>query len=118
MLNKGKGIPTEPTKKEKKIAIEQEIEKQRQIQNILYQRANDPPGLNKRDPSKHHIYEYIEALVVIGEMIDFEKVPKRSYNTKNTKFNQLDFSINHMMFMDEQFKIANKFKDKFLFKLM
>lgn len=116
--NKGNGIFIEPTAEEKKAAIEKEMDKQRQIQLILRQRANDPPGLHKGDPMKHYAYEHIEALVVTGEMHDFEKVPKKSYNTRNTNFNQLDFRINHMMFVDDQFEVAEKYKDKIEFKCM
>lgn len=81
----------EPTVEEKKAAVEKEIEKQRHIQSIIQQRASDPPSLEKGDPSKHYCHEYIEALVVTGEMHDFEKVPKKSYATENIDFNQLDF---------------------------
>lgn len=38
--------------------------------------------------------------------------PKRSYDIKNTKFNQLDFLMNHLMFDFSQFKLAEKFNDK------
>ncbi|CAI9265114.1 unnamed protein product [Lactuca saligna] len=101
MQNKGKGNFTEPLVKEKTTAIEKEMEKQRQIQSILCQRENDPIGLNKGDPSKHYTYEYIEALFVKGEIHNFEKLPKKSYDTENTNFNKLDFPINQMIFLDE-----------------
>lgn len=56
LKNKGKCISVEPTKEEKKAAVEEETERQRQIQSILRQRANDLPGLDKGDPSKHYCY--------------------------------------------------------------
>lgn len=68
------------------------MEKQRQIQSILRQRENDPPGIG--DPIEHYCYEYIEVVVVTEEMHDFENVPKKSFAMENTNFNQLDFPIN------------------------
>lgn len=50
MKGKGKGILAEPTAEEKKLALEQEMEKKRKIQSILRQRQSDPPGLEKGDP--------------------------------------------------------------------
>lgn len=38
--------------------------------------------------------------------------PKRSFDTENTNFNQLDFPINHQMFSYSQFKLAKSFNDK------
>lgn len=70
------------------------MEKQRQIQSILRQRENDPPGIEKGDPVEHYCYEYIKVVVVTEEMHDFENVPKKSFATENTNFNQLDFPIN------------------------
>lgn len=70
---------------------------------ILRQRVNDPPSLEKGDPAKHYCYENIEALVVTKEMHDFEKVPKNSFATENTYFNQLDFPVNKMMFLSSQY---------------
>ena len=77
------------------------MKKQREIQSILQQRANDPPGFDKGGPSKHFCYEYIEAQDFPGEKHDFEKIPKKSYAIENSDFNQLDFPINKMMFMAE-----------------
>ncbi|CAI9263336.1 unnamed protein product [Lactuca saligna] len=94
MKNKGKGVSLEPTVEEKNNVVEKEIEKQRKIQSILRQRANNPPGIDKGDTSKHFSYEYIEAQVLTGEMHDFEKIPKKSYPIENS-----DFPINKMMFM-------------------
>ena len=116
MKNKGKGISTKPTADEKKVVVEKEMEWQRQIQSILRQLENDPHGLDKGYPSKHYCYENIEALVVTREMHDFEKIPKKSYATENTDFNQLDFPNNKMMFMAKQYQIVEKFKDKEEFK--
>ena len=48
--DKGKGISQELSKEEKKAAQEAEMAKQRQIQSILHQSANDPPSLDKGDP--------------------------------------------------------------------
>ena len=54
----------------------------------------------------------IEAMVVYGEMHDFEKVPRKSYAIENTNLNQLHFPFNKMMFMAAQYQIIDKFKDK------
>lgn len=59
---------------------------------------NDPPGLNKGDPNKHWCSETIE-IAVLGKNDDFLKSIKKSYDTKISKFNQLDFQINHLLFM-------------------
>lgn len=92
------------------------MEKQRHIQSILRLRQSDPPGLGKGDPKKLNIYENIEARVVYGEMYDFEKVPKKSFATENSDFNQLDFPINKMMFITSQYQIVDQFQDKEEFK--
>lgn len=99
--SKGKGISVEFLKEEKKATIEAEMEKQIHIQSILRLRANDPPGLDKGDPTKVYHYENIEALVVSKEMHDFEKVPRRSYDIVNSNISQLDFPVNMMMFLEE-----------------
>ncbi|CAI9290309.1 unnamed protein product [Lactuca saligna] len=72
----------------------------------------DPPGLDKGDPTKHHSYETIEASVYNGVMHEFAKVPKKSFDIKNTDFNQLDFLINKMMFISAQYQIVDNFEDK------
>lgn len=74
-----KGVVIEPTTEENKLALEQEIEKQRKIQSILRQRENDPTSIDKGDPSKYYIYETIEASVFSGVMHEFAKVPKKSF---------------------------------------
>lgn len=76
---------------------EAELERQRQINNILLQIENDPPCLNKGDPNKHWHYETIEY-VVLGKNDKFLKRPKKSFEIGNSEFNQLDFPINHMLF--------------------
>ncbi|CAI9295554.1 unnamed protein product [Lactuca saligna] len=60
----------------------------------------------------------IESLVISEEMHDFEKVPNKSYATNNTDFNELDFPINKMMFMAEQYQIFDKFEGKEEYKRM
>lgn len=82
-----KGFLSEPTIKEKKRALEKEMERQRQIQSILRQRQSDPPILENGDPIKPYYYETIEASVFSGVMHEFEKVPKKSYDIENTDFN-------------------------------
>lgn len=51
-------------------------------------------------------------------MHDFEKVLKESYAAKNVDFNQLDFPINKMFVMAEQYQIAEKFEGKNDYKRM
>lgn len=51
-------------------------------------------------------------------MHSFSKTPKKSYDIMNTDFNQLDFPINLMMILNDQFELANKFKDKDEFRCM
>lgn len=99
MKVKGKGIHTNSTEEEKKIALEKEMDRQRQIHSILRQRRGDPPGLEKGDPTKPYCYETIEQTVSLGNMHDFLKVPKKSHEIENPDFNQLDFPINHMSFI-------------------
>ena len=45
-------------------------------------------------------------------MHDFEKNPKKSYDIENIDFNQLDFLINHMMFIPARYQLIDKFEDK------
>lgn len=45
-------------------------------------------------------------------MHKFKKVPKKSYETVNSNMNRLGFLVNKMMFLDEQFELADKYKDK------
>lgn len=49
-------------------------------------------------------------------MHDFEKKPKKSYAIENSYTNQLDFSINEMMFINAQHQIVDKFENKEEFK--
>ena len=91
------------------------MEHQRQINNILQQRENDPPGLNKGEPSKHWCYEIIE-IAVLGKNDEFLKRLKKIFDIENFDFNRLDFPINHMLFTSPQFKLADNFKDKNKYK--
>ena len=99
----GKSVVIEKLKEERKAEIVAEMEKQRHIQSILKLRQNDPPTLNKGDPRKLHSYENIEAMVVHGEMHNFQKKPKKSYAIDNSDLNQLDFPINKMMYLTSQY---------------
>lgn len=100
-------------KKKRQHALE--IEKQRQLNNIMRRRQNDPPSLNKCDPRKQWCYETVEYIVLNGMNDYFHKVMKKSYDVKNSNFNQLDFPVNHMLFTSSQYKIIEKFnvKDEF-----
>lgn len=49
-------------------------------------------------------------------MSNFLKVPKKSFDIENSNFNQLDFPINHMMFVSPQYQIIDKFEDKEKYK--
>ena len=118
MEGKGKGIQVDPTKNVKKISLEKEMEKQRQINSILRQRQNDPLSINKVDPTKPFCYETIEDIVFIDIMHDFKKIPKKSFDTENTNFNQLDFPINEMMFISTQYQIVDKFEEKEEYKTL
>ncbi|KAL7604851.1 hypothetical protein Lser_V15G19577 [Lactuca serriola] len=106
---KGKGILYEKSKEEVKADAEAELERMRQVQSIMRQRASDPPSMNKGDPAKLYSYETIESKVVGREMYEFEKKPKRSYDTANSDHCQLDFPINEMLFITAQYKISEKF---------
>lgn len=57
--DKGKVILIEQSDEEKKKLQAGEMERQRQINNILRQGENDPPGLKKGDPNKHWCYDTI-----------------------------------------------------------
>ncbi|CAI9285963.1 unnamed protein product [Lactuca saligna] len=50
--DKGKGVKITLSEEEKKKKLKMEIERQTQINSILRQRQNDPPGLHKGDPNK------------------------------------------------------------------
>ncbi|CAI9270136.1 unnamed protein product [Lactuca saligna] len=102
---KGKGILVEKSKEERKLEIETKMDKQRQIQNILRLRENDPAGMEKRDPKKLSSYKNIKARVAFNHLYAFEKKPKKSYSITNTDMNQVDFPINKMMFIMAQYKI-------------
>ena len=54
----------------------------------------------------------IEQVVSLRKKHDFRKSPKKSYDTENFGFNQLDFSINYMMFVTAQYKLVDQFDDK------
>ncbi|KAL7591219.1 hypothetical protein Lser_V15G33877 [Lactuca serriola] len=106
---KGKGILYEKSKEELKVDAEAELERMRQVQSIMRQRASDPPSMNKGDPAKLYSYETIESKVVGREMYEFEKKPKQSYDIANSDHCQLDFPINEMLFITAQYKISEKF---------
>ncbi|KAL7604923.1 hypothetical protein Lser_V15G18161 [Lactuca serriola] len=106
---KGKGILYEKSKEEIKADAEAELERMRQVQSIMRQRASDPPSMNKGDPVKLYSYEMIDSKVVGREMYEFEKKPKRSYDIANSDHCQLDFPINEMLFITAQYKISEKF---------
>ncbi|KAL7587313.1 hypothetical protein Lser_V15G40383 [Lactuca serriola] len=109
VVGKGKGILYEKSKEELKADAEAELERMRQVQSIMRQRASDPPSMNKGDPAKLYSYETIESKVVGREMYEFEKKPKRSYDIVNSNHCQLDFPINEMLFITAQYKISEKF---------
>ncbi|KAL7607148.1 hypothetical protein Lser_V15G19426 [Lactuca serriola] len=109
MVGKGKGILYEKSKEEKKVEAEAELERMRQVQSIMRQRASDPPTMNKGDHAKLYSYETIESKVVGREMYEFEKKPKRSCDIANSDNCQLDFPINEMLFITAQYKISEKF---------
>ncbi|CAI9281407.1 unnamed protein product [Lactuca saligna] len=90
----GKGKEIEPSVEEKKKDQEAEIEMQRQINNIIRQRQNDPPSLEKGDPTNPFFYETIKDIAFNGIMHNFENVPKMSYDTESTDFNRFYFPIN------------------------
>lgn len=81
------------------------------MNNILNQRVNDPPSLNKGGTNKAWCYETIE-IVVLDNVEEFMKRHKRSYDIENTNFSQPNFPINHLMFAFNQFKLAESFEDK------
>ncbi|KAL7609165.1 hypothetical protein Lser_V15G10960 [Lactuca serriola] len=109
VVGRGKGILYEKSKDELKADAEAEMERMRQVQSIMRQRASDPPSLNNGDPAKLYSYETIESKVVCREMYEFEKKPKRSYDIANSDHCQLDFPINEMLFINAQYKISEKF---------
>lgn len=91
------------------------LERQIQICNILNQRVNYPPSLNKDDSNKTWCYETIN-IFVFDKVDEFMKRPKKSYDIGNSNFNQLHFPINHQILTFNQFKLAESFKDKDEFK--
>ncbi|CAH1422833.1 unnamed protein product [Lactuca virosa] len=109
--DKRKSIEFVMYNEEKKRLQAIKLEKHKQINSILRQRANDPPGLNKGYPNKHRCYETIE-IEVLGKNDEFRKTPKKSYDTENSDFMQLHFLINHNLFTSPQLKIAENFNDK------
>lgn len=70
----------------------------KQLNSIMRMRSNDPPYLKKGDPNKVWDYETIES-VTYGEVNDFDKSPRKSYVIEDYDFNQLDFPVNHSMFI-------------------
>lgn len=78
----------------------------------MRQGQSDPPGLNKDDHSKYWCYETNEQVVSSRKMHDFRKFPKNSYEIENSDFNQLDFPINHMMFISARYRLVARFEDK------
>lgn len=82
-----------------------------QVNKIMNQRVNDPPGLEKGDPNKTWLYEKI-GIIVLEKVEEFFKRAKKSYDTKPLDFNQLDFPINQLMFSFSQFKLAKNFNDQ------
>lgn len=40
------------------------------------------------------------------------KIPRKCYDIENSDSNQLDFSINHMMFVSTQYKLVDQFNDQ------
>lgn len=88
------------------------MEKQRHINSILRQSQGDPLILEKGYPTKQYCYETIELIVSLGNIYEFEKIPKKSYEIENSDFNHLDLPINHMMFVSAQYQLVDKFDDK------
>ncbi|KAL7617007.1 hypothetical protein Lser_V15G03290 [Lactuca serriola] len=111
VAGKGKEVLIEKSKEEKKAEAEAEMEKLRQVQSIMRQRANDPPTMNKGDPAKLYSYETIESKVMGSHLYEFEKKPRRSYDVANSDRCQLVFPINEMMFVTTRYKISEKFKN-------
>lgn len=62
-------------------------------------------------------YETIKS-TTFSEEEDFIVKPKKSYDVEDTKFNQLEFLLNHSLFIFPQFKLAESYKDKDEFKKM
>lgn len=60
---KVKGTQVERKTKEKKKLQELEIERMKQLNNIMRMRANDPPGLYKGDPNKVWCYKTIKHVL-------------------------------------------------------
>lgn len=71
--------------------------------------------MNNGDPNKAWCYKTIE-IVVLDKVDELMKWPNKSYDIENTNFNQLGFSINHLMVAFSQFKFSESFKDKEEFK--
>lgn len=64
----------------------------------MRQRANDPEGLKKGDPKKVWSCETIES-TNFSEDDDFVVKPKKSYTIEDVEFNQLNFLVNHLLFI-------------------
>lgn len=51
-------------------------------------------------------------------MHDFEKIPRRRFDNINSPMSELDFPLYRMMFLEEQFKVADKYKNKTKYRHM
>lgn len=78
------------------------MERLGQLNNITIQRVNDPTRVNEGDPNKIGCYETIESTTFCKEE-DFIVKPMKSYDIEDTMFNQLEFSVNHSLFVFAQF---------------
>lgn len=67
--DKGKRVHVEPLAKEKKRLQEIELERMRQLSNIMRQRIDDPLGLNKGDPNKVWNNEMIETRASLTHIV-------------------------------------------------
>ena len=86
------------------------------VQSVMALHAQDPPGLEKGDPTKQYNYETIEAKVTFDYMYSFEKVPNKSCVVTNIDASQLNFPVNE--FIMPQFKAEIICKDMNEGKLM
>ncbi|CAI9282257.1 unnamed protein product [Lactuca saligna] len=104
-----KDVQFEPSIEENKRLQEIELERMRQLNRIMRQRKDYPPGLNKGDPKKVWNCKLIESST-FSENEDFMVKPRQSYVIENIEFSQLYFPVSYSLIMFSQFKLVENYQ--------